>query len=237
MPSITKALQSQIGRKILTGITGVALMLFIIVHLSGNLSLFGGEGAFNKYTHTLESMGALLYLAEIGLIVLFALHAWIGISIYLRKRKARPEGYETYKSIGGPSKQSSSSKTMIWSGIILLVFVVLHVIHFKFGPGVQEGYTMTLESGETVRDLKRLVIEEFQKPWITFIYVAVMVFLGFHLRHGFWSAFTSLTMRHNNFSNVIYTIGVLFAIVMAVGFIFIPLYIFFTGGQGALIAY
>ena len=237
MPSINKALQSQIGRKLLTGITGVALMLFIIVHLAGNLSLFGAEGAFNANTHKLESMGLLLYIAEIGLIILFALHAYIGISIYWRKRKARPEGYKTYKSIGGPSKQTLSSKTMAWSGIVLLVFVVLHVIHFKFGPGLEEGYTATLESGETVRDLKALVIEEFQKPLITFLYVAVMLFLGFHLRHGFWSAFTSLTMRHTNFSNVMYTIGVLFAIVMAVGFIFIPLYIYFTGGQGALIAY
>ena len=237
MPSINKALQSQIGRKLLTGITGVALMLFIIVHLAGNLSLFGAEGAFNAYTHKLESMGLLLYIAEAGLIILFALHAYIGISIYWRKRKARPEGYKTYKSIGGPSKQTLSSKTMAWSGIVLLVFVVLHVIHFKFGPGLEEGYTATLEGGETVRDLKALVIEEFQKPLITFLYVAVMLFLGFHLRHGFWSAFTSLTMRHTNFSNVVYTIGVLFAIVMAVGFIFIPLYIYFTGGQGALIAY
>ena len=236
MPSLLKALESQIGRKILTGITGVALMLFIIVHLAGNLTLFGGPQAFNIYAHTLLNMGALLYIAEFGLILIFAVHAYIGISIYLRKRKARPENYSVYKSIGSPSKQTLSSKSMALTGIVLLVFVVLHVIHFKFGPGMEAGYTATLENGEQIRDLKALVVDEFKSPLMTFLYVAVMILLGVHLRHGFWSAFTSLTMRHNQFSGVIYTIGVLFAILMAVGFLFIPLYIFFTGGEGAIIS-
>jgi succinate dehydrogenase / fumarate reductase cytochrome b subunit len=95
MPSLLQAAQSQVGRKILTGLTGIFLTLFTIVHLVGNLALFDNSGqAFNQYAHTLMSLGPLLYVAEAGLALLFIVHAWIGISIWSKKRKARPVNYE-----------------------------------------------------------------------------------------------------------------------------------------------
>lgn len=231
MPSLLEAAQTQVGRKILTGVTGVLLGLFIIVHLLGNLSLFGSAQAFNIYSHTLESMGLLLYIVEIGLLLVFVIHAYIGISIYLRKRKARPQGYEVYKTKGGPSHQTFSSKSMIFTGVVLLIFVILHVITFKYG-----NTQMIVVDGERMRDLKSLVIDTFQNPLYTFWYIGCMLLLGVHLSHGVWSAFTSLTMKHNSTSYVVYTLGIIFAVIMAVGFLFIPAYIYFTGGQGALIA-
>lgn len=232
MASFLKALKSQVGRKILTGITGIGLIVFIIFHLIGNLKLFGAEQAFNEYTYALESLGWILYLMEAGLVVAFLLHAYLGVSIWLKRRKARPEGYATYQSKGGPSHQTWASKSMIFTGIVLLVFLVIHIDTFKFGA------TDTIMlNGHEARDLKELVIATFQKPLYAFGYTAVMILLGFHLSHGFWSAFTSLSMKHNQYSTLIYTIGIIFAILMAVGFLFIPLYIYFTGGQGALIAY
>lgn len=232
MASFLKALKSQVGRKILTGITGIGLIIFIIFHLIGNLKLFGAEQAFNEYTYALESLGWILYLMEAGLVVAFLLHAYLGVSIWLKRRKARPEGYATYQSKGGPSHQTWASKSMIFTGIVLLVFLVIHIDTFKFGA------TDTIMlNGHEARDLKELVIATFQKPLYAFGYTAVMILLGFHLSHGFWSAFTSLSMKHNQYSTLIYTIGIIFAILMAVGFLFIPLYIYFTGGQGALIAY
>jgi len=230
MPSFLQALQSQVGRKILTGVTGIGLILFIIGHLIGNLTIFGEGQAFNEYTLALESLGWLLYLIEAVLVVGFLLHAWLGISIWLKRRKARPEGYEEYHTKGGPSHQTWASRTMIFTGIVLLVFLVIHLDSFKFGA------TETIMiDGEQARDLKALVVEKFQEPLYAFGYTFVMILLGFHLGHGFWSAFTSLTMKHKKFSGVIYSIGIIFAILMAVGFIFIPLYIYFTGGQGALL--
>lgn len=232
MASFLKALKSQVGRKILTGITGIGLIVFIIFHLIGNLKLFGAEQAFNQYTYALESLGWILYIMEAGLVVAFLLHAYLGVSIWLKRRKARPEGYEKYQSKGGPSHQTWASKSMIFTGIVLLVFLVIHIDTFKFGA------TDTIMlNGHEARDLKELVIATFQKPLYAFGYTAVMILLGFHLSHGFWSAFTSLSMKHNQYSTLIYTIGIIFAILMAVGFLFIPLYIYFTGGQGALIAY
>lgn len=230
MASLLKALKSQVGRKILTGITGIGLIIFIIAHLLGNLQLFGDAQAFNEYTYALESLGWILYVLEAGLVVAFLLHAYLGISIWLKRRKARPEGYNTYNSKGGPSHQTWASKSMIFTGIVMLIFLVTHLSTFKFGA------TETIMlNGHEARDLKALVINTFQNPIYAFGYTAVMILLGFHLGHGFWSAFTSLSMKHNQYSAFIYTVGVIFAVLMAVGFLFIPLYIYFTGGQGALL--
>lgn len=230
MASLLKALKSQVGRKILTGITGIGLIIFIIAHLLGNLQLFGDAQAFNEYTYALESLGWILYVLEAGLVVAFLLHAYLGISIWLKRRKARPEGYNTYNSKGGPSHQTWASKSMIFTGIVMLIFLVTHLSTFKFGA------TETIMlNGHEARDLKALVINTFQNPIYAFGYTAVMILLGFHLGHGFWSAFTSLSMKHNQYSAFIYSVGVIFAVLMAVGFLFIPLYIYFTGGQGALL--
>ncbi|NGP77091.1 succinate dehydrogenase cytochrome b subunit [Balneolaceae bacterium YR4-1] len=231
MPSLLKALKSQVGRKILTGITGIGLIIFIIGHLAGNLSLFGDASAFNEYTYALESMGVLLYIVEAGLAFFFLLHAYIGISIWWNRRKARPEGYNKYQTKGGPSHQSWASKSMIFTGIVLLVFLVIHIDTFKFGETAT-----VMNDGTQMRNLKALVIDTFQNPIYAFGYTLVMILLGFHLKHGFWSAFTSLTMKHKKYSAVIYSIGIIFAILMAVGFLFIPLYIYFGGGcEAALI--
>lgn len=233
MPSFLDALKSQVGRKILTAITGIGLIIFIIFHLIGNLALFGGVHTFNEYTFTLEGLGWFLYVLEALLAIAFLLHAYIGISIWWNRRKARPKGYKKYQSKGGPSHMTWASRSMIFTGIVLFVFLVIHLDTFKFA----DTEMITLPGGNEARDLKALVIDTFQDPLYAYGYTAVMILLGFHLGHGFWSAFTSLTMKHNKYSKVIYITGIIFAILMAVGFLFIPLYIYFTGGQGALISY
>ena len=232
MPSITAALKSQIGRKILTGITGIGLIVFTILHLAGNLYLFGDATAFNEYTYSLESLGWILYILEAGLAICFLLHAYIGISIWWNRRQNRPHGYEKYQSKGGPSHNDWASRSMALTGVIILGFLVWHLITFKFGDTA----SVTVD-GTQMRNLKDLVISTFQNPWYAFGYTAVMILLGIHLKHGFWSAFTSLTMKHKKYSAVIYGIGIVVAVLLAVGFLFIPLYIYLTGGQGALIAY
>lgn len=228
MPSFLEALKSQVGRKILTGITGLGLVIFVILHLAGNLTLFGGEAAFNLYTYKLESLGWILYILEAGLAACFLLHAYIGISIWWKRRKNRPEGYAKYQSKGGPSHMDWASLNMAVTGIVLLVFLVIHLENFKFGNTEMIG----LPNGETGRDLKALVISTFQSPWYAFGYTAVMIMLGIHLKHGFWSAFTSLTMKHKKYSALIYSVGIVLALLLAVGFLFIPLYIYFAGMDG-----
>ena len=233
MPKLLEALQSQVGRKILTGVTGVALTLFVIVHLIGNLTLFGSPEAFNAYAYFLESQGILLIIAEIGLIAVVGVHAWIGISIWWNRRRARPVKYAVYSSKGGPSRQTLSSRTMAFTGVILLLFIVIHVRTFKFGDAAM----VELAGGELARDLKTLVIETFMNPFWAFGYTFVMILLGVHLGHGLWSSLTSLTMRSRGMSAMVYTAGTVTAFLLAVGFLSIPLYIFFSGGQGALLQF
>jgi len=231
MPSIIEAFQSQVGRKILTGLTGFLLLFFVIFHLAGNLAMFGDPDAMNSYSHFLHQLGPLLWLARIGLVIIFVVHAWIGISIWLGKRKARPTKYNVYSSKGGPSKQSLSSRSMAFTGFVLLIFIVVHINTFALGDA-----GMTTVNGVQMTDIKSLVIETFQNPIYAFGYTFVMVLLGAHLGHGIWSAFTSLTLRSPKASATIYTIGAFVAILLATGFLFIPLYIYFGGGcEAALI--
>lgn len=231
MPSLTEAATSQVGRKILSGLTGLLLVFFVIFHLAGNLAIFGEADAMNRYSMKLHDLGPLLWIARIGLIAIFAVHAWVGISVWLKRRKARPTGYQVYSSKGGASKQSMSSRSMALTGVVLLVFVILHVNTFALGDPAP-----TMIDGREAKDLKSLVIDTFQSPIYAFGYTLVMILLGTHLSHGVWSAFTSLTMKSRKLSPVVYTIGVVLAILLAVGFLFIPLYIYFTGGCGSLIS-
>lgn len=230
MPSFVKALNSQVGRKAITAISGIALMLFLVSHLAGNLTLFGATDAFNIYTRTLENMGWLLYLAEAGLLFLFLYHAIIGISIWRNRRAARGSKYAKYESKGKPSHYNLASRSMALTGVIILVFLVIHLWSFKFGA------TETIMiDGEPARDLKKLVVEKFTTPSYAFGYTAVLLIFILHLAHGFWSSFTTLGMRHGNFSHKMQLVAYGFAILLMLGFIFIPLYIYFTGGVGSLI--
>lgn len=230
MPSLIEAAQSQIGRKILTGITGILLVFFIIFHLAGNLTVFGDAEAMNRYSMYLHNLGWPLWIARIGLVLAFGIHAYIGISIWLKKRKSRPENYDVYSSKGGPSKQSLSSRSMTFTGVVLLIFLIIHINTFALG----ETETVMID-GQEASDLKTLVIDTFQNPLYAFGYTFVMLLLGAHLGHGIWSAFVSLTMKSKKMSSALYSIGLVLAVLLAVGFIFIPLYIFFTGGCGGLI--
>lgn len=232
MPSVKQALKSQVGRKLMTGITGIGLMLFLVGHIVGNLSIFGSPDAFNLYTKTLTDLGPLLYVIEAGLAFFFLYHTILGVSIWLKKKKTRPNKYDTYKTKGGASHQSLASKSMVYTGAIILIFVVLHIIHFKFGAEY-----MTVIDGMQVRDLKKLVLEEFQKTWVVIGYVAVLGLMVLHLSHGFWSAFTSLSMKSKTASKRMQMGAYGFAIVIMLLFIFIPVYIYLTGGQGSLISY
>lgn len=233
MPTLLQAAGSQVGRKFLTGLTGVALLIFVIAHLAGNLTLFSSNPqAFNEYTYVLENMGLLLYIAEAGLILVFGIHAYIGLSIWWNRKKARPQKYAVYTSKGGPSRQGLSSRSMAFTGFILLIFLVLHINQFKFG----DTELITLANGQEGRDLKSLVVDTFLNPVYAFGYTFVMILLGVHLGHGVWSAFTSLTMKSKKFSALFYTVGAIVAIALAVGFLFIPLYIYFGGGcEAALV--
>ena len=224
--SLQSILMSPVGKKVSTGITGLGLTFFVLMHMLGNLSYFQGSEAYNAYTEFLADLGVLLYIVEAGLLLFIVLHIVLGINIYLGKRKARKNGYKRYQTVGGASRQSVSSRSMIVTGIILMVFLVVHLASFKFGTY----YETTLE-GEQVRDLARLVTEKFQSPLYAFGYTAIVLLLALHLRHGVWSAFQSLGATNPRLTPIIYTVGAILGLLIAVGFLALPLWIYFTGGN------
>ncbi len=222
--SYVSSYRTTVLKKIWMAITGLALVGFVFVHMLGNLSfVFGGPEAFNSYSHKLISLGPVLWVVELILLTAFLVHAYNAIAITIGNKQARPGGYEMLKSAGNPSKKTISSTTMIYTGVILLVFTAVHLKTFKYGP-----HYATEVHGTPMRDLYRLVEELFRNPAYAFGYVAVMILLGFHLRHGFWSAFQSLGANHPRYSNGIYAVGVILGIVLAIGFTIVPLYVFFS---------
>lgn len=208
---------SPVGKKILTGVTGLGLVTFVVGHLLGNLTLFFSPTAYNRLAHLIDSLGPLLYLVEVGLLALVSVHAAVGISIYLGKRQARTVQYAEYDSAGDPSRQTLSSRTMIFSGLLLAAFLVWHLATFKFGPV----YRL---SGSTERDLARLVFETFRRPGYTASYVVILSLLGLHLRHGLWSALQSIGVATKPGAVVVSSI---LGSVIALGFIGLPLAIYF----------
>lgn len=230
MGQLQSMLSSSVGKKLLMALTGLALFTFVIIHLVGNLPILTGEGTlYNQYTHFLESFGAFLYVLEIGLVALFVIHVIYGITVWWGKRKARPDRYAQSGNAGGPSKKTVSSLFMVWTGIIVLVFVVIHVATFKYGPNIAEGYVQQVE-GENIRDMYQLVVDVFRQPVYVIWYVFAMVLLGLHLRHAFWSAFQSLGVMNPGWTKFTYGLGLLLAIVIALGFAVMPLWVYFGGG-------
>ena len=221
-PKLINFYTSPIGKKIITGVTGLGLSLFVLFHMAANLTLLTSSKAYNQLAHLLDSLGILLYIVEFTLLGLAIFHVIVGITIKLNTLQARPIGYRQLKSMGEPSKQSIGSRSMMITGAVLLGFLVWHLSTFKFGT-----YNSTVIDGVEMRDLSSLVMEKFQNPIYAFGYTGVMIMLAFHLRHGIWSAWQSIGVLNSKISPAVFAIALILAILIAIGFIALPLSIFF----------
>ncbi|MBS1959148.1 MAG: succinate dehydrogenase cytochrome b subunit [Bdellovibrionales bacterium] len=230
MVSLKQLFSSSLGRKYLMGASGLALVIFIILHLLGNLTLYAGHGEpMNTYSARLHSLGMGLIIAEVGLLLTFVIHIIAAIQVTMTSKNARPIGYASTETKGGPTKNTMTSRNMIVTGLVLLLFLIVHLKQMRFGPNVADGYTASLE-GVMVHDIYRVVVETFQDiKWVIF-YSASMFFLGFHFRHGFWSAFQSLGAINPRWSKPIYAMGLIIALLLTAGFFFMPIYIYATQG-------
>lgn len=219
---------SSVLKKLLTGITGLSLVLFLIAHLIGNLTLFAGPEVFNAYARFLHHFmhGIFIRLAEIGLLAFFVIHIWSAISVQLGKRKARPSAYQKSEYAGGPSKKSYHSLYMAVSGGIILLFVIVHLINFKYADHEAIG-TMTLENGAEAVNVYKLVVSTFQGNFgIVLFYMLAMGVLCSHLMHGIWSAFQSLGLARPSTIPYLHLVGMALAVAISVGFFLLPLLIF-----------
>jgi len=221
MPSnLRRVFSSTVGTKLLIGVTGLALFVYLITHLAGNAIIFFGQDAFNAYAHTLIS-NPLIVVVEIGLLLVFLLHIYKTLTMWMGNQAARPVGYTQKKLAGYTSRKSLASSTMIGSGLLTLLFVVVHVKQFKYGS-----YYL-VEGREAVRDLYRTEIEVFSSPlWVAFYVICTLV-VGLHLRHGIASGFQSMGLDHPRYTKRLVIWGIIGAVVIAGGLAMIPVWVYF----------
>ncbi|MDE9367099.1 succinate dehydrogenase cytochrome b subunit [Luteipulveratus sp. YIM 133132] len=219
---------STIFLKTLMALSGVVFVLYVIAHMYGNLKLFAGEESFNTYSEHLRTFGepilprhGLLTIIEIVLVLCLVAHVYSAVVLARRAGAARPQKYAVKKRVA----QTFSARWMRWGGLALLLFVIWHILNFT-NPKINVG-----DQGNGP-DIKHnpyaLVVDSFQTWWLTLIYVAAMVALGMHLRHGIWSAsqtlgWTSTTSARRTAN----TVAIAVALVVAVGFVLPPLFVLF----------
>ena len=220
MASRSGLFSSSVGAKIVIGITGVALVLYLLIHIAGNMMVFFGPAAFNKYAYTLEG-NPLLPIIEIGLLLVFVVHIYKTIRMFLANQQARPVRYVKKKSAGATSRKTFASSTMIVSGLWLLAFLIIHVKTFRFSPEV--------EWPAGGRDLYLLEMQAFTNPLIVGFYVISMVVVGSHLWHGVSSAFQSLGLDKPAWTRFILPAGKIIAVLIAGGFIVIAVWAHLNG--------
>jgi len=212
---------SSVGTKFLIGGTGLLLFAYLVLHLAGNAIIFFGQEAFNEYAHALIS-NPLVIPAEIGLLLIFLLHVYKTIRMWFANQAARPVSYAKKATAGHTSRKSVASTTMILSGLVIAIFVVIHVRQFKFGS------FYLVEGSDAVRDLYRTEIEVFQQPvWVAF-YVICTLLVALHLRHGIASAFQSLGFDHPTYTRKIVTWGIIGAVIIGGGLAIIPMWVYLT---------
>lgn len=216
---------SSVGAKILVALTGLGLVVFTIFHMIGNLKMFAGPDSVNAYAHFLKhDLGALLWIARAGLLAIFVLHIILAIRLKLRSVAARPEPYQ----YPGRVQSTISSRTMIWTGIVVGLFVIYHLAHFTFGwmhgvevaPGYEMNY-LELKDAKGRHDVYSMVVAGFTSPFIAILYIVAQVVLFVHLLHGIQSAFQTLGLKNNRFAPAIKLLGFAVAFTILAGNLFI----------------
>lgn len=201
---------SLVGKKALMAATGIVLFAFVLGHMVGNLQAFEGPARLNRYAELLRIEPPLLWTVRIVLLVALLVHAIAGIQLWLARRESRPVGYRRYE----PTVSTPASRTMIWSGFLILGFVVYHLLDLTFGvanPDFRHG------------DVFHNLVASLGRGAAGIFYVLAVAGLGVHLWHGLWSMFQSLGVSNRAYTPGIKTFAVAFAVILGIGFAAIPL--------------
>jgi len=202
-----------IGKKAVMAVTGLVLFGFVIGHMIGNLQLYMGPAQLNHYAHTLKSLPELLWAVRIVLAVSVVLHITATVQLYDRTLAAREKRYRVKKSIAA----TYASKTMIWTGPTLLLFIVYHLVHFTI-PGVSMGNYV-----ESATNVYANVVNGFSIPWVAAIYIVGNLALGYHLYHGGVSLLQTLGFNHPRHNDRARGIARAFALIVTLGNISFPI--------------
>jgi succinate dehydrogenase / fumarate reductase cytochrome b subunit len=202
--------RTTVGKKVVMAVTGIILFGFVIGHMAGNLQFFLGRDALNGYAEKLHHLGALLWAVRLTLLAAVGLHILAAFQLWSLQRAARPVGYRKLS----PQGSTYASRTMYWSGPIVGLFVIYHLLHLTTGT-VHPDY-------EYLNAYDNLVIG-FSNPVVAIFYIVAMILLGMHLYHGVWSMFQSLGFSHPRYTPRLKAFAKIFSVVIVLGFIIVPL--------------
>lgn len=214
-------LKSTVGRKIIMGVSGISMVGFVVVHLLGNTSIFAGPDGINAYAMKLHEFGPLVWIFRLFMLILFSLHVFYGIQLALENYRAKPKGY----AVGGSLRATFAGKTMIWTGLLIGVFLIYHLLHFTFqviSPGTAAARNVDAAGRP---DVFHMVVIGFQGALAVSVYICAMIALALHLTHGIQSFFQTLGMNNDRTLPVIAKSGTVAAVIIVLGYIAIPLII------------
>jgi len=210
-------LSSSIGKKLIVALTGIAMILFLMGHLAGNLLVFVGPEAINTYGVKLRELGPLLWLARAALVAILVAHIVATISLRRENRRARPDKYAVHKR----QRSTLFARTMLVSGLIVFAFLIFHLAQFTFqitDPAYQKMY-----DADGRHDIYTMVITAFANPVTSGFYILALGLVAFHLSHGFASVFQTLGITNRRMKRIYETVALIFAWVLFAGYVSIPI--------------
>lgn len=233
MKLLTNIFGSSLGKKYIMAVSGCVLFLFVVGHLVGNLQIFLGPEAINRYGHFLQSNLELVWPARIFLLLMIGLHIWSAIKLSLENKAARPVGYAEFRPIGS----THASRTMMMSGIIVFVFIVYHLLHFtaqmKYINLTGQNF-VDFTDPQKRHDIFKMMVVGFSNPWVSGFYILGIALLCLHLSHGVSSMFQSLGLKNKAYGPCLDKSARVAAFLILLGYISIPIAIFLGYGKEAL---
>lgn len=222
MQRVVTLYQSTIGKKVLMAVSGAAIFGYLVVHMIGNLQIFLGAEVINKYAALLHSTPLLLWGVRVVLLLAFPVHIAMAVQLNMRNRQARPVSYGNYKR----QVSSYAARTMMFSGPVLLLFLLFHLAHLTLGYNV---VPKAFVEGDPYANM----VNGFTVSWVFLFYVLAAALVGLHMAHGAWSMFATLGVSHPRYLNIIKEVAFVATVVVAGGFALVPIAVFFklVGGQ------
>ena len=214
MAWLMRFFNSSVGMKMVVALTGLGLAGFVVGHLSGNLLVYVGPEAINAYAEGLHDLGPLLWVIRGGLLAVFVVHIVFTVRLKRANAAARPAGYQHESTV----QASWASRYMIYSGLLVLAFVIYHLMHYTFRVVGLGGYQL-----QSQFDLYGMIVAGFNQPLISAFYIFCLVLLGLHINHGLSSVFQSLGLAHSKYRRIIRYVGPVASVVLMGGFISIPI--------------
>ena len=222
MPTITKPgayalTSSSVGKKILMAVSGLVLYGFVVVHLLGNLKVYQGREAFNHYAEALRTLGApffghgqLLWILRIILLAALFVHLFAVVNLTLQSKRARKHSYKKFDGL----EFSYASRTMLWGGVIILLYVIYHLLHFTFG---------SVHPNFIPGDVYNNFVVGFSQWPVSIAYIAAMIPLGLHMYHGFWSMLQTLGANNPKYNRLRRPIAITLSLIVVLLNISFPL--------------